>query len=78
MALKATEIVRIEAELVIVRTAKQAIAEGGQSVSIGDLSYTEVNYSALVAREKSLEIELARVNGSRPRILPVSFSGMYK
>jgi len=78
MATKAEEIARLEAELNAIREAKTAIAEGGQSVSIGDMSYTEANFSALAAHEKSVVSELARVNGTRPRIVKVDLGGMYR
>jgi len=78
MSTKAEETARLTTELASIRAAIKAIEDGGQSVSIGDMSYTEASYSALVAREKSTAAELARVNGSRPRVLPVNFGGMYR
>jgi len=78
MATKAEEIARLTTELAAIREALTTIAEGGQSVSIGDMTYTEASYSALSAREKSVAAELARVSGARPRVLPVNLSGMYR
>ncbi|MFA5321392.1 MAG: hypothetical protein WC373_01855 [Smithella sp.] len=78
MATRAEEITRIEAELVILRNAISTIPVNGQSVSIGDITYSEVNFAALCAREKQTASELARLNGQRPRILGVNFTEMYR
>ena len=69
----ATELATKQAELTAVRAAMTTITEGGQSVSVGDITYTEASYGALSAREKHLSGQIARRNGSRPRILPVNF-----
>jgi len=55
-----------------------AITEGGQSVTIGDISYTEASYGALTTRERQLSAQVARLNATRPRILPVNFGSMYR
>jgi hypothetical protein len=73
-----TEQERIEAELAIVRAALLTLAQGGQSVSVGDLTYTEVNYSALAARERELEGKLARYTGRRPIMVGVDLSGVLR
>jgi predicted nucleic acid-binding protein len=74
----ATELETIETEIAEVRAVMAAIASGGQSVSIGDMTYTEANYSALAARERELSRRKSRLDLSRPRILPVDFSGFQR
>ncbi|MDD5598672.1 MAG: hypothetical protein PHV82_12065 [Victivallaceae bacterium] len=69
----ATELETLESELATVRAAMNAIAEGGQSVTIGDMTYTEASYSALSVRERELSRRIARLNGNRPRLVPVNF-----
>ncbi len=71
----ATQLETLETELATVRSAMTAILEGGQSVSVGDITYSEVSYSALVAREKDLSRRISRLNGARPAVLPVNFGG---
>lgn len=78
MSTRTEEIARLTTELTSIRAAMTAIQEGGQSVTVGDIAYTEASYSALAAREKSVSAELARVNGARPRILPVNFGSVYR
>lgn len=74
----ATELETLEAEITQVRAAMSAITEGGQSVSIGDMSYTEASYGALSVRERDLSRRIARLNGTRPKMLPVNFGRMYR
>ncbi|MDD5596915.1 MAG: hypothetical protein PHV82_03155 [Victivallaceae bacterium] len=71
----ATELETYEAELTAVREAMNAIAAGGQAVTIGDMTYTEASYAALSAREKYLSGRIARLNNTRMRVLPVNFGG---
>jgi hypothetical protein len=68
--------VEIEKELAAISQAFLDIIEGGQSVTIGDMSYTEVSLGALHAREKSLRFELGRIDGTKPAIVPVNFGSM--
>ena len=68
------ELQRLRNELNEVQNAILDIQEGGQSVNIGDMNYTEVNINALYAREQTLKQRIARIDGSRPRVLGVSFS----
>jgi hypothetical protein len=74
----ATELETLEAEIIEVRAAMSAITDGGQSVSIGDMSYTEASYGALAMRERDLSRRIARLNGTRPKVLKVDFGSMYR
>lgn len=73
---KQGEIRRLECLLGQIRDAISHIAEGGQSVVVGDVSYTEANFKALAEYEKSTRRDLARLNGSRPTFLRVNLSGV--
>lgn len=73
-----TEALRIKGELDQVRNAIIDIIDGGQSVSIGDMTYTEVNINALREREKDLQKRLDRAQGRRPAITPVSFTDLMR
>lgn len=73
MALTAEQ-TQITQELATVQQAILDIVEGGQSVTIGDMSYTEASIDSLRARETELRHRLSRLDGSRPAILGVSFS----
>lgn len=72
----ATKLETLETELATVRTAMNAIIEGGQSVSVGDVTYTEVSFAALAFREKDLSRKISRLNGSRPAVLPVNLGSV--
>lgn len=71
-----TEIRRLECLLETVRDALAHIAEGGQSVTVGDVSYTEANFKALAEYERTVRKDLARARGDRPAILRVNLSGV--
>lgn len=65
---------RLQAELETIQQAILDIIEGGQSVTIGDMSYTEASIDSLRVRETEIRRRLARLDGSRPAILGVSFA----
>lgn len=52
------------------------IKDNGQSVSIGDTTYTEANISALFTIQQDLEAREARQQGTRPLMRRVNTSGM--
>lgn len=58
----ATTLAELETELTAIRTAKTAALTGGQSYSIAGRSFSRVNYKDLVAREKELLFEIARMS----------------
>jgi len=66
----------IRTELSSVNAAINTINTGGQSVSIGDMSYTYANLNALIEQRNMLEKEEARSAGTKRRMLKVNFSGM--
>ncbi len=74
----ATELETLQEELLEVKVALKDIREGAQSVSIGDMSYTQASYKALGEHEKALKKEIARLNNTRMRVLPVNFGGIQR
>ena len=76
MATTADEIVRLTEELGDARRAIRDILDGGQSVTVGDLSYTEASMPALRALEHALRRQIARLDGTRPAMLRVNLSGV--
>ena len=56
----------LQTQLATVQAAIERIESTGQSASIGDMSYTEANVSALYVREERLLKRLAKASGKRP------------
>ncbi len=77
MATKEEKIAKYEDELDKVDEALTHLYEGGQSVTVGDVTYTDINYSALQARKRELERKLSRLEGDRPATVPTDLSGMF-
>lgn len=66
--------VQLEEELGVVQQAIIDIIEGGESVTIGDMSYTEVSLDSLYKRESMLERKISRLDGSKPVMVGVNFT----
>ena len=73
---RANEIRRLNAELKAVRAGLAELVAGAQIVQIGDMSYSAVQYFRLQTRELDCEKRIARLDGSRPAILPVNLTGV--
>ena len=58
------EIKTAQEELIEVQTALSNAALGGQSYTIGSRKLTRVEYSALVARQKELQAQIAAENNA--------------
>lgn len=72
------QIEETEQELESVKNAIATIRDSGQSVDLGDMSYTEADINALMKRETQLRKRLSRLNGSRPAALPVNFNKLIR
>ena len=57
-------------------TAIQQIKEGGQSFTLGDMTYSAANLGQLVDLRNTLIQEGQRTNGQRPVVRGFNLSGM--
>lgn len=60
-----TEIKTARQELAEIEKALTSVTLGGQSYTIGSRKLTRADYSALLARKKELQAEIAAGDGSR-------------
>ena len=65
-------------QLTAANTAIDTIESGGQSYTIGDVTYTRGSINALYRRAAMLEKEIDRLIGARPVALGVSFGSMQR
>jgi len=72
----AEKITELEAELVLVKAQQATASAGGQSFSLGDLSVSNVNYTALRDRRREIEKSLQRLyRGGRGFVVDMSHPG---
>jgi hypothetical protein len=80
MALSQTQQARISYKREQLNKALEAVEvveSGGQSYTIGDITYTRGNISALYNRINTLEKDIDRLTGARPVSMGVRFGRMH-
>ena len=67
------QITALEAELVLVKAQMAAASAGAQSVTLGSMSWSGVNYQAISTRRKEIEKSLQRLyRGGRGFVIDMS------